>query len=102
MARSVIACDAEVAASLACPGCLSDVRRTAWRFRVIHQASCPSWRRIRQRLPGYTAMPSGAVVVFPEKPPEGTTVLLSNSGPSGPCGTAVTHRGPYRRRSAGG
>src|SRR6266567_3804050 len=87
----------EVAARLACPDCPSEVRRTDWRFRVIHQESCPSWRRIRQRLPGYTALPSGAIVLAGEPAPQGTTALLSNSGPAGPCGTSVTHRGPYKR-----
>jgi len=91
----------EVAARLACPDCPGEVRRTGWRFRVIHQESCPSWRLYQRRLPGYTALPSGAIVLAGEPAPKGEA-LVSNRGPSGPCGTSVTHRGPYRRRAAGG
>jgi hypothetical protein len=69
------------------------------RFRVVHAATCPAWLRYQKRLPGYTAMPFGQVVRCDEPVPPGTTVLLSNR-PMAPCGLVVTHRGPYKRRTA--
>ena len=90
----------EVHPWIACQDCPAEIRNTEWRFRVIHEATCPTWLRYAQKLPGYTAMPSGAIVRAGEDPPEGTTVLVRNSGTGGPCGTSVTHRGPYKRRAA--
>ena len=86
---------------LQCPDCASVVLGPSGtskrRYRVVHAETCPAWQRYQQKLPGYTAMPSGAVVRAGEQAPPGTTRLLSNS-PMPPCGAAVTHRGPYKRR----
>ena len=87
---------AEVTAQIACPDCPAQIRRTGWRFRVAHTDACPSWRRYQRKLPGYTALPSGVLVRAGEEPPPGTTALLPSSGGTVPCGTSVTHRGPYR------
>lgn len=89
-----------VLARIACPDCPAGIRNTDWRFRVVHEATCPTWQRYARKLPGYTAVPSGVIVRAGEKPPEGTTALLSNSGGAIPCGTSVTHRGPYKRAPA--
>jgi len=69
----------QVREDLACPDCPSEVRVTqgsgqyhAWRARVIHAGTCPWYRRY---LAGEVR---GAV----------------------PCGTVVTHRGPYKRDPA--
>jgi hypothetical protein len=87
---------AEVTAQIACPHCPAQIRRTGWRFRVAHTDACPSWRRYQRKLPGYTALPSGVLVRAGQEPPPGTTALLPSSGGTVPCGTSVTHRGPYR------
>jgi hypothetical protein len=63
-----------IACSLRCPDCPAEVRITEGamiRARVIHSATCPWYRRHVARERGYT-------------------------GPV-PCGTVVTHRGPYKR-----
>jgi hypothetical protein len=79
-----------------CPSLLLGGGLVKRRYRVVHEATCPTWLRYQKRQGGYTAMPSGVVVRPGEKPPPGTTVLLSNR-PGNPCGAVVTHRGPYRR-----
>lgn len=88
---------------LQCPDCPSEVLGPSGaytnRYRVVHAETCPAWIRYQKRLPGYTAMPSGAVVLAGEEAPPGTTVLVSN-GPVSPCGLVVTHRGPYRKARA--
>ena len=61
------------ARQLACPDCASEVRGYAgsrWRYRVIHSATCPWWRRYQ------AGQARGRI----------------------PCGAVVTHRGPYVRR----
>lgn len=64
-----------VECELACPDCPAEVRITEGarllRARVIHAATCPWYRRHLARERGY----GGRV----------------------PCGTVVTHRGPYKR-----
>lgn len=91
----------EEIAHLQCPDCPSEVIGPSGtghrRYRVVHAETCPTWQRYQRRLPGYTAMPSGAVVQGGDQPPPGTTRMLSNS-PMAPCGAVVTHRGPYKRR----
>jgi len=87
---------AEVTAQITCPDCPAQIRRTGWRFRVAHTDACPSWRRYQRKLPGYTALPSGVLVRAGQEPPPGATALLPSSGGTVPCGTSVTHRGPYR------
>ncbi len=49
----------EVAAGPACPDCPGEIRRTGWRFRVIHQATCPSWLRYQHRGPYRRPAPGG-------------------------------------------
>lgn len=90
---------AAVEAEIACPDCPAEITRTDWRFRVVHTTTCPTWQRYARNLPGYTAVPSGEIVRGGQEPPPGTTALLSNSGGAIPCGTSVTHRGPYKRRT---
>lgn len=61
-----------IACSLRCPDCPAEVRITEYttiRARVIHAATCPWFRR-------YLAKEVRGRV---------------------PCGTVVTHRGPYKR-----
>ena len=88
---------------LSCPDCPSEVigptGTTKLRYRVVHEATCPAWARYRLNLPGYTALPSGQVIMAGDPLPEGTTRVVSNGSPA-PCGAVVTHRGPYRRRAA--
>jgi hypothetical protein len=58
---------------LACQDCPSEVRGFAgsrWRYRVVHEATCPWWRAYQAR------QVVGAI----------------------PCGAVVTHRGPYKQR----
>jgi hypothetical protein len=92
---------AEEIRDLQCQDCPSEVIGPTGtgkrRYRVVHAETCPAWLRYQRKLGGYTAMPSGTVVRGGEKPPPGTTVLLSNV-PMAPCGAVVTHRGPYKRR----
>lgn len=67
-----------VRADLACPDCPAEVRVTegkaVLRARVIHAATCPWYRRYQAREV------VGCI----------------------PCGTVVTHRGPYKRDPEGG
>lgn len=90
-------------ADLRCADCLSEVigptGTAKRRYRVIHQETCPTWARYQRKLPGYTALPSGTVVLAGRPAPDGTTALVANS-PSAPCGAVVTHRGPYQRTRA--
>lgn len=61
---------------LACKDCPSEVRGFAgsrWRYRVVHEDTCPWWRAYQ------AGRVRGAV----------------------PCGAVVTHRGPYKRRAGG-
>jgi hypothetical protein len=67
---------ASMARDLACPGCPAEIRLTEGarllRARVIHQATCAWFRQYQiDRIPRCV-----------------------------PCGTVVTHRGPYQRDRA--
>ena len=69
--------DRPIREDLACQDCPAEVRvtagKTVLRARVIHSATCPWWKRYQV----------GEVV--------GRI----------PCGTVVTHRGPYKRDPEG-
>jgi hypothetical protein len=77
------------ARELACPDCASEVRGfagTRWRYRVIHSASCPWWRAYRAgSVSGHVAPDRNRVV------PSAWLI---------PHRAVVTHRGPYKRRTA--